>query len=159
MASLSTRATILLEAEGVPYEAMAYEVSETVGDGYGPAVAAALGLDSREVFKTLVAEADGGAVVALVPVSSRVAVKALARAVGAKRCSLVSTEIAERWTGYVVGGVSPFAQRRKMSFVADTSILRCDRVAVSGGRRGLQLLVRPSDLIELTGATTADITA
>ena len=159
MAATSTRATLYLDAAGTQYDLVTYDVDEDVGDGYGVAVANAIGLDPSQVFKTLVADADGSGVVAIVPVAERVSVKLLARAVGAKRCSLVAPDVAERWTGYVVGGVSPFGQRRTLRFVIDSSVDRHDQVAVSAGRRGLQLVMAPSDLIGHTEAITTPITA
>ena len=159
MAATSTRATVFLDSKEIDYELLNYDVTEDVGDGYGVAVANAIGLEPAQVFKTLVADGDGEGVVAIVPVAQRVSVKLLARAIGAKRCSLVSPEVAERWTGYVVGGVSPFAQKRRLRFVVDSSIERFDKVAVSAGRRGLQLVMTPHDVIDHTGAFTAEITA
>ena len=159
MAATATRATVYLDEAGIEYELLTYDVDEGVGDGYGVAVAQAIGLDAAQVFKTLVAEADGSGVVAIIPVAQRVSVKLLARAVGAKKCALVAPEQAERWTGYVVGGVSPFGQKRRFPFVVDSSATQSTTIAVSAGRRGLQLLVSPQDLIDQTGAITAAITA
>ena len=159
MAVGSTRATKALDAAGVAYRPLVYEVSEAVGDGYGEAVATAIGIPPSRVFKTLVVEADDRAVVAILPVSQRLSTKALARAAGAKRCSLASPVVAQRLTGYVVGGVSPFGQRRTLRTFLDESALAHDEIAVSGGHRGLQLMVDPSDLLTVLGAGTARLIA
>ena len=157
MAVGSTRATKALDAAGVPYQTLVYEVSEAVGDGYGEAVAAALGIPPARVFKTLVVEADTQAVVAIIPVTERLSTKALARVAGAKRGTLASPVVAQRLTGYVVGGVSPFGQRRVLPTFLDQSALAHDEIAVSGGRRGLQVLVSPSDLVTLLRGVTASL--
>ena len=155
MGLTSTRATKALDAAGTEYRVLAYDVSEAVGDGYGVAVAAAIGLPAAQVFKTLVAEVDGVAVVALVPVARRLSTKLLARVSGTKRCVVASPKVAERVTGYVVGGVSPFGQRRRLRTFVDESALEHGGIAVSGGRRGLQLVVEPQRLLTVLDAVTA----
>ena len=159
MAATSTRATKALDALGVEYQIHTYEVDTEVGGGYGEAVAAAIGMPAERVFKTLVAEADGQGVVAIIPVSMRLSTKSLAKAAGTKRCALAAPEVAERLTGYVVGGVSPFGQRRQLPTFIDDSVSAYPRVAVSGGRRGLQLEVSPYDLLAVTDGTLAELTA
>ena len=159
MGVTSTRATETLDAAGADYRVLTYDVSEAVGDGYGVAVATAIGLPLAQVFKTLVAEVDGVAVVALVPVARRLSTKVLARVSGTKRCVLVSPKVAERVTGYVVGGVSPFGQRRRLRTFVDESALGYSGVAVSGGRRGLQLVVEPRLLLTLLDAVPACLVA
>jgi Cys-tRNA(Pro)/Cys-tRNA(Cys) deacylase len=108
------------------------------------------------VFKTLVGRAAGpGLVVALVPVDRELDLKALAAALGAKRAEMARPEEAERATGYVVGGISPLGQRRRLPTVVDASATGLDRMYVSAGRRGLEIALRPADLITLCHATTA----
>jgi len=125
---------------------------------YGVEAAERLGLDPATVFKTLVAETDTGRlVVALVPVANTLDLKALATAVGAKRMSMAEAVAAERATGYVVGGISPLGQRKKLPTVIDDSARQLETMYVSAGRRGLELALRPSDLISLSEATTAAI--
>jgi Cys-tRNA(Pro)/Cys-tRNA(Cys) deacylase len=125
---------------------------------YGPEAATALGLPATAVFKTLVVKATGpGLVVALVPVDRELDLKALAGALGAKRAEMAAPDEAERATGYVVGGISPLGQRRALPTVIDVSVTRLDRVYVSAGRRGLEIALRPADLIGLCRATTASI--
>ena len=108
MAGRATRATQALDRAGVAYNLHAYEVAEKVGEGYGRAVAEAVGMLGSRVFKTLVADVDGEPVVAVISVDRRLSTKRVASAAGGKHCSLASPETAERVTGYVTGGISPF---------------------------------------------------
>jgi Cys-tRNA(Pro)/Cys-tRNA(Cys) deacylase len=157
VSSSATRATETLDRAEVAYRTHLYEVAENVGDGYGEAVADAIGMPGRRVFKTLVAEVDDEPVVAVVPVDRRLSTKKLARAVGGKRCSLAAPATAERLTGYVTGGISPFGQRKRMRLYLDSTAFRYETIAVSGGRRGIQLELEPGALIEVTGGALAAI--
>jgi Cys-tRNA(Pro)/Cys-tRNA(Cys) deacylase len=132
-------------------------VGEKVGEGYGEAVAEAIGMAPERVFKTLVAEVDGRIVIAAVPVRTRLSTRKLARAAGGKRCSVASPAAAERETGYVPGGISPFGRRKQGPLVLDSSALAHETIAVSGGRRGLQLELAPEVVLEVTGGVVADI--
>lgn len=125
---------------------------------YGLEAAEALGLDPASVFKTLLAESDGGRlVVALVPVACTLDLKALAAAIGAKRAAMADAAMAERATGYVVGGISPLGQKKRLPTVIDESALALDTMHVSAGRRGLEIALAPADLVRLCDATTAPI--
>jgi Cys-tRNA(Pro)/Cys-tRNA(Cys) deacylase len=124
---------------------------------YGVEAAERLGLDPGAVFKTLVAEVDGRLLVAVVPVSGHLDLKALAAAVGGKRAVMADPAAAERTTGYVLGGISPLGQRIRLRTVADASALGQPNVYVSGGRRGLELGIAPADLVALLDATVAPI--
>jgi Cys-tRNA(Pro)/Cys-tRNA(Cys) deacylase len=151
-----TPATALLTAEGVEFTLHPYEVSADAPN-YGALVAEALGVEPERLFKTLIAEVDGGLVVAAVPVTGDLDLKALAGAAGGKRGVLADRSAAERSSGYVRGGISPLGQRRRLPTVIDDSALGLDQIYVSAGRRGLQVALAPADLIRLTGATTAMI--
>jgi Cys-tRNA(Pro)/Cys-tRNA(Cys) deacylase len=129
---------------------------------YGPEAAAALGLDPRQVFKTLVVAVEGAPrggdlAVALVPVTQQLDLKAAADALGAKRVSLADAAAAERATGYVVGGISPLGQKKRLRTLIDASALQFAEVFVSAGRRGLELALAPADLVVLTEGTTTPI--
>jgi Cys-tRNA(Pro)/Cys-tRNA(Cys) deacylase len=127
------------------------------GVRYGTEAALALGVDPRQVFKTLVADVDGSLTVAVVPVDASLDLKALAAAVGGKRATMADPAAAERATGYVVGGISPLGQRRRLRTVIDVSALDAATVLVSAGRRGVDVELAPADLVRLTAATTAPI--
>jgi Cys-tRNA(Pro)/Cys-tRNA(Cys) deacylase len=163
-----TQATVALDAAGVPYTLHEYVVEgvapgkaapakagpgKTGDETYGEAVAAALGVEPDRVFKTLIADVDNELVVAVVPVVTTLDLKALATAVAGKRADMADIALAERTTGYVVGGISPFGQRRKLRTVVDETVDLFDTVFVSAGKRGLQVEVRPADLLRLTEAT------
>lgn len=127
-------------------------------DAYGVEAAEALGLDPAMVVKTLIVEAEPPQlVVAMLPVHRQLDFKGLAGAVRAKRAALAAAAAAERATGYVVGGISPLGQRRRLLAVVDESVLTHDVVYVSGGRRGLEIALAPADLVRLTGAKVAQI--
>jgi len=144
-----TPAIGFLEKNGIWHQVHAYEV-DAVESTYGEAVAAALEVEPDRLFKTLIARVkDGELVVALVPVSRSLDLRLLARAANAKSADMAPAKDAERATGYVTGGISPFGQRRTMRAFADASITALETVFVSAGRRGLQVEVRPGDLLRL----------
>lgn len=150
-----TPAIVLLEKRGIDHEVVAYD-HDSATESYGAEAVAALGLDPGVVFKTLLADVLGvGLVVAVVPVAARLDLKALAKAVGGKKASMADPAEAERSTGYVVGGISPLGQRKRLPTVIDSSAKELDQMHVSAGRRGLEVALAPSDLVALTGATLA----
>lgn len=152
-----TPATAALDEAGIAYEVAEYDTPGN-GDGYGAGVVDALELDPDTVGKTLVAELDDGRhVVAVVPVSGSLDLKALARAAGAKRAAMADPAVAERLTGYVVGGIAPLGHRRPLPVFVDELLTVGEQVHVSGGRRGLELTLGPVDLVATTGAMVADI--
>ncbi|WP_286217386.1 Cys-tRNA(Pro) deacylase [Paraoerskovia sediminicola] len=153
----ATPAIASLERAGVAHTLHPYVHDPTSPLSYGLEAAEAIGVPPDQVFKTLVAQADDRLVVAVVPVTGSLDLKALAHALGAKRAAMADADDAARATGYVVGGISPFGQRRRLATVVDASALTHDVVYVSGGRRGLDLGVAPTDLVRVTGATTAPI--
>jgi Cys-tRNA(Pro)/Cys-tRNA(Cys) deacylase len=109
------------------------------------------------VFKTLLADVDGDLVVAVVPVSGQLDLKALAAAVGGKRATMAEPERAERVTGYVVGGISPVGQKKALPTVLDLTAMEYASILVSGGRRGLDIEIIPDHLIRVTNARLAPI--
>jgi Cys-tRNA(Pro)/Cys-tRNA(Cys) deacylase len=152
-----TPATALLDARKVTYRVHSYRHRD--GEAFGQEAVASLGLDPARVFKTLVAEVDGSLTVGVLPVAATLDLKALASAVGGKRARMAEVRDAERVTGYVAGGISPLGQKRRLPVVLDRSASGFDTVFCSGGRRGLEVELAPDDLVRLTGATVAAITA
>jgi len=119
--------------------------------------AEALGVPPERVFKTLLADVDGDLVVAIVPVCGSLDLKAVASAHGGKRAGMAASAAAERATGYVVGGISPFGQRKRLPTIVDVTAMEHATVYVSAGKRGLDIELAPTDLVRLTGAKTARI--
>lgn len=146
-----------LTEAGVPHSVHTYEHDPRADVGYGMEAALALGLDPGQVFKTLMTDVDGELVVAVVPVTGHLDLKALAEAAGGKRAAMADRALAERVTGYVAGGISPLGQRRRSRTVIDETVWLYDQVMVSGGRRGLDVGLAPDDLVRLTDAVVAPI--
>jgi Cys-tRNA(Pro)/Cys-tRNA(Cys) deacylase len=156
VAGQGTPATALLGRQKVPHRVHTYDHDPRAA-GYGAEAAALLGVDPGRCFKTLVTTVDGQLVVAVVPVAGSLDLKALATAVGGKRAGMADPTVAERTTGYVLGGISPLGQRRSLPTVVDSSAPGYETVYVSAGRRGLEIELAPADLIRLTTATLAPI--
>ena len=152
----ATPALRLLADSGVAHEVRAYDHDPAVTD-YGAEAAEALGVEPAQVFKTLLADLDGELVVAVVPVSGLLDLKALASALGGKKAAMADPKAAERTTGYIVGGISPLGQKKRLRTVVDSSAEAYGTVLVSAGRRGLDVELAPADLIHLTGASSAAI--
>ncbi len=156
MAGAPTPAVAALVRAKVAHTLHHYE-HDPRATAFGDEAVAALSLDPRRVFKTLVAEVDGSLVVGVVPVAAHLDLKALAAAVGGKRAAMAAVEAAERSSGYVAGGISPLGQRKALPTVVDTSATEYPTVFVSAGRRGLQVELAPADLITVARASTAPI--
>ncbi|WP_029253735.1 Cys-tRNA(Pro) deacylase [Paraoerskovia marina] len=157
MPHAGTPAVTALDRAGVRHTLHPYEHDPSSTLGYGLEAAAAIGADPACVLKTLMARVDGHLVVAVVPVTGSLDLKALAHAVGAKKATMADPADAERATGYVVGGISPLGQRHPHSTVIDESTREHETVYVSGGRRGLDIGLSPTDLAHLTNAVVAPI--
>ncbi|GAA2407857.1 Cys-tRNA(Pro) deacylase [Actinomadura vinacea] len=151
-----TPATVAAAKAGIEYALHPYEV-DAAAESYGEAAADALGVPRERLFKTLVADVDGTLTVAVVPVSGSLDLKALAAAAGGKKARMAEVRDAERATGYVVGGISPLGQRRRLPTVLDSSASAFPTVYVSAGRRGLQIELAPADLVRLTDAGLAPV--
>jgi Cys-tRNA(Pro)/Cys-tRNA(Cys) deacylase len=163
MAATATPATKALVQAKAAYRVHAYQ-HDTRASSYGTeavaALAAELGIVAEQVFKTLVIDLSGaGLAVAVLPVPAKLSLKAAAAALGASRAVMADPAKAQRCTGYVLGGISPLGQRKSLPTVIDTSALRWDLMLCSAGRRGLEIELAPADLIRLTNAATASITA
>ena len=147
-----------LERDGVAFSVHEYERGDSLHD-FGLEAADKLGFDPDQVFKTLMITADGGQAVAIVPVSRKLALKAVGKTLGAKRVEMCDPAVAERVTGYVRGGISPFGQKRRLATVIDEIATVFDTIYVSGGKRGIDIGIAPDDLVRLLAATVADISA
>ncbi|GAA3426424.1 Cys-tRNA(Pro) deacylase [Streptosporangium sandarakinum] len=151
-----TPATIALAKAGIGFTLHPYE-HDANAQAYGEEAADALGVPYERIFKTLVAEVEGGLAVAVVPVAGKLDLKAFAAALGGKRAAMADAAKVERVTGYVVGGISPLGQRRPLPTVVDDSALGFETIYFSAGRRGLQIETAPAELVRLTAAVTAPI--
>lgn len=138
-----TPALVALDAAGIEHTVHPYDHDPSSDLSYGLEAAQALGVDPAHVFKTLVVAADGELVVAVVPVDRELDLKALAHETGHKKVTMAEHQVAERATGYVVGGISPLGQRQPHRTVVDASALDLETVYVSGGRRGLDIGLSP----------------
>jgi len=145
-----------LTKAGLPFTTHAYE-HDPAAKSYGLEAAEALGLAPEQVFKTLLVEVDGKLAVGVVPVDRQLDLKAVAAALNGKKAVMADPAAAERTTGYVVGGISPIGQKRRLPTVIDATVTEHDQVYVSGGRRGLDIGLSPADLITITTARTATI--
>jgi Cys-tRNA(Pro)/Cys-tRNA(Cys) deacylase len=140
------------ERAGIVHAVHSYE-HDPKAESYGLEAAERLGVDPARVLKTLVVDLDGSLAVAVVPVEAQLDLRAL----GGKRSRMADPRDVERSTGYVLGGVSPLGQRRRLPTTVDESALGHETVFVSAGRRGLELELDPRDLVRLTDAKVAAI--
>lgn len=146
-----TPAVVAARRAGIEFALHEYE-HDPQAESYGLEAAERLGVDPARVLKTLVVEQDGSLSLAIVPVTAQLDLRALG-----KRAALADRAAAERATGYVLGGISPLGQRRRLPAVLDESSLVFATVYVSAGRRGLELELAPADLARLTGARVAAV--
>ncbi len=152
-----TPAVEAAKAAGIAYEVVQYE-HDPAAESYGLEAAETLGVAPERVFKTLLAKVDGRTLaVGIVPVAQRLDLKALAAAAGGRKAEMADPAEAQRATGYVVGGISPLGQKRRLVTVLDESALAHDTIYVSGGRRGLEIVLAPADLLRLTDGGAAPI--
>ena len=152
MAGRETPATAAARRAGIDYKVLEYEHDEASAS-YGLEAAERLGLDPARVFKTLLATVDGDLRVCVLPVDSQLDLRALG-----KRAAMADPRDAQRATGYVVGGISPLGQRKRIRTLLDEAAFEHETIFVSAGRRGLELELTPADLAALTGAATARLT-
>ncbi|WP_310598638.1 Cys-tRNA(Pro) deacylase [Desulfobulbus sp.] len=136
---------------------ISYRVHEYAHDpgsaSYGEEAAHKLHLEPDRVFKTLVVEIDNHQfAVGIVPISCQLDLKLMARALGAKKAAMATAHDAERMTGYVLGGISPLGQKRRLATIVDASAATFGTIFVSAGRRGLEVELAPADLGRLTKA-------
>jgi len=151
-----TPATKLLTSAGVHYIEHEY-THDPNSTSFGLEAAEKLGVEPSRVFKTLIANVDETFAVAIVPVNQQVSLKSLSRSLGAKRATMADPTQAARLTGYVVGGISPLGQKRLLATVIDESAKQFETILVSGGRRGFDIELSPTDLADLLSAIFAEI--
>ncbi len=160
MAGKVTPAVTVLVNAGVDHVGHEYDASGAADIGFGMDAARQLGLDPARVFKTLVLSLDrdpARLAVVVAPAAAEVDLRAAAAALGTKRAGLAEVTRAERSTGYVHGGISPFGQRRMLPTVLDASAEDFATIYVSGGRRGLEIEVAPAALVGVLDAVVADV--
>ena len=153
----TTRATVALDRAGIAYELHAYDY-DPGAERIGLQAAESLGVPPASVLKTLMAQVDGRTLCVLIPSDRELGLKKLAAAAGGRTAGMLRPADAERTTGYHVGGISPFGQRRRVRVLVDRSALSRPAVFVNGGQRGLQIRLSPRALVEALGAEPADLT-
>jgi Cys-tRNA(Pro)/Cys-tRNA(Cys) deacylase len=156
--SKTTKATLALEAADIAFTLHSYAYDPDA-PRIGLQAAEALGEAPARVLKTLMAEVDGKPVCVVIPSDQEVSMKKLASAFGGKSAAMMKPAAAERLTGYVVGGISPFGQKKPVPTAVEEMALLEDRVYINGGQRGLQVRLDPNDALKVLGAKAADLIA
>lgn len=151
-----TPACKILKAKKIDYSIHEYEHDPNT-KSFGLEAAEKLGLSVHEVFKTLLVTDDKNFFVAVLPVEHQLNLKKIATAVGAKKLHMADPKDAERLTGYLVGGISPVGQKKRLKTVVDASAQPLSKMYVSGGKRGLDIGLQPQDLVEVLAAQFFDI--
>jgi Cys-tRNA(Pro)/Cys-tRNA(Cys) deacylase len=152
----STPATVALEKAGVPFKIHEYDYDPNA-ERIGMQAAEALGVSPARLLKTLMAKAGGVVVCVLIASDREVRLKKLAAAAGAKDAMMLAAGEAERITGYHVGGISAFGQRKRVKTFVDAAALPHPTIIANGGRRGLQIEIAPGDLVRMLDATAAEL--
>ena len=154
-----TPATVAAKKAGISFKVHEYS-HDANASSYGEEAAQLLGVSLSRVFKTLLIESPQNQLaVAILPISHQLNLKAVAKVLGLKKVSMAKPADAEKATGYVLGGISPLGQKKRLPFVIDLSVQDHKTVYVSGGRRGLEIELKPNDLIQHCHAKAADIKA
>jgi Cys-tRNA(Pro)/Cys-tRNA(Cys) deacylase len=156
--SKSTRATLQLEKLGVKFTLHSYDYDPDA-ERIGLQAATALNIEPQRMLKTLMAEVDGKPVCVVVPSDREVSMKKLAAAFRGKAANMMRPADAERLTGYHVGGISPFAQKKRVPVAIEQTALNEATVYLNGGQRGLQIELNPGDAVEALGAIARTLTA
>lgn len=150
-----TPAIRFLKHSGVEFTVHTYDCN--VSDDFGKHCAHQLGIEEAKVFKTLLLQHEKQPITAIIPVNKHLNLKASAKAAQLKNITMMQPADAERITGYKVGGISPFAQKKLTKTLLDESAMGHTSILVSGGKRGVSVEISPNDLVELLNATAANI--
>ncbi len=151
-----TPATAALSAAGIQFIEHSYD-HDPANTNFGLEAADALGIEADRVFKTLLVDVDGALAVGIVPVTGTLDLKAIAAALGGKKAEMADAALAQRRTGYVLGGISPIGQKISHPTVLDGTAELFDTIFVSGGKRGFDIELSSADLVRITSAILADI--
>ncbi|WP_066041234.1 Cys-tRNA(Pro) deacylase [Herbiconiux solani] len=152
----TTAATQALVKSGIRFVPHAYQ-HDAASTDFGAEAARELGVDPARVFKTLMVETDAGLGIGIVSVRDQLDLKALAGELGAKKAAMADRAVAERKSGYVVGGISPVGQKTRLDTVLDDAAREFETIFVSGGRRGFDIELAPADLLAAVGGRMARI--
>ena len=155
--SKTTRATLALDKAAVLYTAQSYDY-DPAAEHIGLHAAESLGVAPDIVLKTLMATVDGKPVCLLIPSDREANMKKVAAAFAGKAALMMTPADAERLTGYHVGGISPFGQKRRVPTAMDQSASDKPHVFVNGGQRGLQIELRPDDIVAVLQPIVAALT-
>ena len=148
-----TPAIQLLKKHHIQHQVHRYTHAPT-SHAYGLEAAEKLGITTTRVFKTLLVQLDNQAfAVGIIPVSTTLSMKAIAKAAGAKKANMALPTDVERTTGYVLGGVSPLGQKKRLTTLIDRSAQTLETIYISAGRRGLEIELKPDDLQKLVDGT------
>ncbi|MBL4953221.1 Cys-tRNA(Pro) deacylase [Neobacillus sp. OS1-32] len=157
MAHAKTNAMRLLDTHKISYEVLIYDHKDEKIDGIS--VAAKIGKDPKEVYKTLVAQgASRNIYVFVIPVAEELDLKKAAKAAGEKNMEMVPVKDIQKWTGYIRGGCSPIGMKKQYRTFIDESCLPLDSIVVSAGKIGMQVVLGPGQLKEITGAEIVNLT-
>ncbi|HDY92183.1 Cys-tRNA(Pro) deacylase [Pseudoalteromonas sp. SR43-6] len=152
-----TPAIELLKKQKIPFEVLSYE-HDAGNSQYGLEAVEKLNLDSAQVYKTLVLEThERQLIVAVTPVSQQVNLKQLAKLCGAKKVAMAAPQKVQASTGYILGGVSPLGQKKRLATFIHSSASLFDTIYVSAGKRGLEIALSPTNLAALTSAKFGDL--
>jgi Cys-tRNA(Pro)/Cys-tRNA(Cys) deacylase len=156
MAKVKTNAIRILDSKKITYEVLTYDNQDGKIDGVS--VAAKIGREAREVYKTLVAlGASKSIYVYVIPVEAELDLKKAAKAAGEKNVEMIPVKDILKWTGYIRGGCSPIGMKKEYKTFIDDSCLVLEQMVVSAGKIGVQVVINPNMLVDLTKAETLDV--
>ena len=156
--SHTTQGTLMLQKLGIAFELHPYDYDPDA-PRIGLHAAESLGIDPSQTFKTLMAEVDGKPVCVVIPSDAEASMKKLAATFGGKSAAMMKVPDAERLTGYNVGGIGPFGQKRKVPTALDETAELYERIYINAGQRGLLLSIAPADAAKAAEMVVADLTA